>query len=159
MKELWVFCDGKNKYNQRHGFAAEGESEYFKHLKKCPIPSCGRPLTLVEKEIGNGKSSRGLCPSEAWGFMRGKEIDKLKRMPWWNEMKPINNPKQKKANNAWDLEEAKLLCKLYIIYGNATAELWNILSSKIGRSLSAVERQLRIVRDFKNELRRFYPDL
>jgi RNAse (barnase) inhibitor barstar len=158
MKELRVVCDGKNKYNQRHWFGAEGESEYFKRLKKCII--CQRPLILIEVEIGKGRGKSGLVTSEAWGFLRGQEIDKLKRMPWWNEIVALNNPDQKKSNDVWDLKEAEKLFNLYKMYGNATAALWDVLAANIGRSLAAVERQLRIIRDFnKDELRRFYPDL
>ena len=156
--ELYRICDGKNKHNQKHRFSAE---ESFRERTDCPI--CGRPMDLIEvhskEKSVRGSGTRKDKPYESFGLMRGKKIDILPRIAWFSDAVDMNEEDQEKAGEVWSLSDAKTLAGLYMMAGDSSASIWKKLSEDIGRSLFAVERQLRIIKYCPNELEKYYPKL
>lgn len=158
MKELIRVCDGKNRYGQKHKFSA---SESFKEITECPI--CHRPMELVEVETLERSlrrsGSRGRKrSSESMGLMRGQKIDRLPRFQWFSEAMEINDEDQEKSGETWTLNDAKRLNDLFLVVGDSTADTWKGMAEDMGRSLFAVERQLRIIKYCSSELERYYPN-
>jgi len=151
MKELIRICDGKNKWNWRHKVSA---SEGFKEQEICAIHGCGRPTELVEVDSNPPRKSAtggGVRYSEADGYFRGEYIDNLPRLPWWGDIKPINDPNQPRSGYNWGIGEGKKLAEFYKKHGAADAKTWkNIAETEFKRSLAGVERQLRAAIDCVN---------
>ena len=78
---------------------------------------------------------------------RGKLIDSLPRLPWFSDAlkEGLNDPDQEKAHEVWLLEDAKKLTDLFEEYGISSHKTWHKVAESIGRSLYAVERQLRVI--------------
>jgi len=78
---------------------------------------------------------------------RSKIIDSLPRLPWFSDAvdEEINDPDQERAGEKWSLEDAKELLALFEEHGISTYMSWYEIAKNIGRSLYAVERQLRVI--------------
>jgi hypothetical protein len=144
IKELKRICDGKNKWEWQHKVNA---TESFMEDQVCPIPGCGRPTKLIEeiaKEPRKSAGGGGIRTSEADGFFRGQYIDDRPKLPWFYDIKGLNDENQPRSGQNWSMEEGKKLGKFYTEHGEASAKVWKKISEEeFHRSLAAVERQLR----------------
>jgi len=139
----------------KHRFASTGELTF----EECPYCHTSMHLELDTRkweESFGAKLRKGIKK----GLSRGKLIDSLPRLPWFAEAtadKEANDPDQKKSHKEWDKKDDAELAGLYSENGISTYKIWASVASNIGRSLYAIERQLRIIiarREF--ELDKFY---
>ncbi|KKN32273.1 hypothetical protein LCGC14_0815530 [marine sediment metagenome] len=145
-KELFRICTGEN----HHKFGAEGG---FKEIEICPY--CQTHMDLVELTIdAKGKIRH---PGDTLGAKRGLKIDTLPRMRWFSDAGELNETEQEHANELWVLKDAEELARLYHEIGIGDHKIWNETAEVIGRSLYAVERQLRMIIHCADELANWYP--
>ena len=135
-----------------HLFGSQGEVTF----EECPY--CHTPMHL-EPDIKDWEKSfaakleRGIRKK----LPRGKLIDSLPRIPWFSdavEDKEANDPNQQQSHKEWTKEDDDELAGLYAENGIANHKVWANVASGIGRSLYAIERQLRIIiarREFELE--------
>ena len=117
------------------------------HFEVCPFPNCATKMHL-ELDIGDWKKKfddklkKGINNK----LTRGKLIDSLPRLPWFSDALEdnINNPDQQRSHREWTKENDEELSELYEKHGISTHVIWDKVAEDIGRSLYAVERQLRI---------------
>lgn len=140
MKESFRICPEKSN----HRFAA---TEYYLYNDTCPFCKCRMPLVEMETIIKKRKTSqrRANKDKNAIGYDRGIKIDSLPRISWFSDAIEYNEVEQIKSHDTWTLDDAKELMGLYTKHGEGNAKTWNTLASDMGRSLYAVERQLRIM--------------
>jgi|WetSurSiteA1Bulk_404760.scaffolds.fasta_scaffold11689_6 hypothetical protein len=153
MKELFRICSEKSN----HRFAA---TESWRYREECPYCKCKMNLVeveTIEPSIRRRATRRSTRDKDATGYNRGLIIDSLPRLPWFAEAIEYNEVDQDRAGDIWTLSEAKELLSLYDEYGMANAATWNALAASLGRSLFAVERQLRIIVNHQYELEKHYP--
>ena len=127
----------------KHRFASTGEVTF----EECPY--CHTEMHLELDTVAWEKSfSAKLQKGIKKGLSRGKLIDSLPRLPWFSEAvvdKEANNPDQFLSHKEWAKENDEELAGLFAENGISTYKVWSDVASKIGRSLYAVERQLRII--------------
>ena len=159
MKEIFRVCT----INEDHIFATDDGEGYWMNVEKCPYCKC--PLKTIEintKSIRSSTQGGNKC-SEANGFFRGKYIDSLPVLPWFYEIKPLNDENQYRSGDSWGKTEAISLGDFYKKYGDADAITWKSISEKeFKRSLAAIERQLRAVKACLNGDKNFddlFPDI
>jgi len=139
----------------KHRFASTGEVTF----DLCPYCKTEMHLELDTADWEKSFSAK-LQKGIKKGLSRGKLIDSLPRLPWFSEAvddKEANDPNQRLSHKKWTKVDDDELAGLFAENGIATYKLWTGVASKIGRSLYAVERQLRIIiarREF--ELEEFY---
>lgn len=98
--------------------------------------------------------------SEAYGKFRGSEIDKWPRLPWYADAVSINNTDRDRSRETWTLKEALELSARYNECGIADHITWDVIAKGMGRSLYAIERQLRIIIAYEDkELGKYFPDI
>jgi hypothetical protein len=112
-------------------------------------------MDLVELDIDSKGKVR--YNGDTLGAKRGLKIDSLPRMKWFSDAGELNEVEQEHANELWTLDDAKELADLYHEVGIADHVVWNEMASIIGRSLYAVERQLRMVVHCEDDLEDWYP--
>jgi len=127
----------------KHRFASEG---------KITIPTCPFCKTEMHLEVDTksweesfGKKLRDGIKK---GLSRGKLIDSLPRMPWFGDAlsdKELNNPDQSKSHTVWTEKDDEELAGLFAENGISTHDKWASVAANIGRSLFAIERQLRVI--------------
>jgi len=138
-----------------HRFASEGEIT----IPICPFCKTETHLELNIKawEEAFGKKLKGGIEK---GLSRGKLIDSLPRMPWFGDAlsdKELNDPDQSKSHTVWTEKDDEELAGLFAENGISTHDKWASIAINIGRSLFAIERQLRIIYARKEyELEEFY---
>jgi hypothetical protein len=110
--------------------------------------------TCGPRSVGTGKLR---TKADTIGYERSEKIDTLPRMKWFEEAMEYNEVDQDRAHDIWTIEDALELQSLYNQYGAGNAKVWCGLAADIGRSLYAVERQLRMVIHCSNELEKYYP--
>jgi hypothetical protein len=153
MEEWFRVC--RNKPNHRFNAA-----EAYKYIDTCPYCKC--PMDLVKEEVRPPRASASRSstrPSEAYGLFRGQEIDKLPRLAWFSEATNINEVEQKRARDVWTLGDAKKLLGLYNEHGVSDHTTWKEVAKDLGRSLYAIERQLRIVIAYGDSLEKYFPNI
>jgi len=148
MEVQQVCKDGKHK------FASTGEVTF----SECPYCKTEMRLEVDTAEWKKSFSAK-LAKGIKNGLSRGRLIDSLPRLPWFSEAiaEKINNPAQRLSHKEWDKKDDDELAGMFAENDIATYKVWLKVSSEIGRSLYAVERQLRIImarREF--ELEEFY---
>ena len=137
MIEIVQYCEGNI-----HKFAFDGEN-----LKK-ECNWCHTGIHLQEDtEKWEEKFGKKLKSAIAKKMSRSKIIDSLPRLPWFSDAAEdgLNDPNQEKAHEVWLLEDAKKLTDLFTKYGISTHTTWHRVGESIGRSLYAIERQLRVI--------------
>lgn len=139
-----------------HRFSSEDGTQTF---QTCPFD--GTPIHIeADCEEWKKKCEEVFKKCKKEGVSRGKLIDRLPRMPWFGDAvnnKDLNDPEQVKAHETWTRKDDEELAGLFAENGIGSHKKWAEISSRIGRSLFAVERQLRIIyarREF--ELEEFY---
>jgi len=140
--ELWQIC------SLGHRLGYDGEN-----LKKeCPV--CRRfknihsPMHLgYETEEWMENFNKKLENGVEKNISRSKVIDSLPRLPWFSDAvdEGINDPDQERAREKWSIEDAKELLSLFEEFSISTYQTWYKIAESIGRSLYAVERQLRVI--------------
>jgi hypothetical protein len=149
--ELFRVCVEK----PNHRFAA---SEAFKEIDACPYCKC--KMNLVEMIVKGPRVTaveKRRTKVDAIGFERSEKIDTLPRMKWFIEAIDYNEVDQDRAHDIWTIEDALELQSLFNKYGIADAKMWCGLAADMGRSLYAIERQLRMIMYCANELEKYYP--
>lgn len=149
--ELFRVCENK----PNHRFAA---SEAFKEIDECPYCKC--KMNLVEFVVKGPRITtvgKRKTKVDAIGFERGEKIDTLPRMKWFVEAMEYNEAEQDRAHDVWTIEDAIELQSLFNKYGMADAKMWCGLAADMGRSLYAIERQLRMIVHCSKDLERYYP--
>jgi len=138
-----------------HKFASTGELTF----DMCPYCKTEMHLELDTVEWEKSFSAK-LQKGIKKGLSRGKLIDSLPRLPWFAEAvmdKESNDPNQEKSHKEWGKKDDDELAGLFAENGISTHKMWADVASSIGRSLYAIERQLRIIiarQEF--ELEEFY---
>jgi len=135
--ELWQVCE-----SGKHWYGFDGEN----YMSKCRY--CGTTMSLQYKtKEWEEKFGKKLKAGIAKKMSRGKLIDSLLRLPWFSDAmgEGLNDPNQERAHEVWMLEDAKKLADLFAEYGISTHTTWHEVAKSIGRSLYAVERQLRVI--------------
>ncbi len=137
--ELFQMCEGN-----KHKFGSEtGQLT----MEKCPY--CKTEMHIGVDTVEWEKSfTVKLRKGIKKGLSRGKLIDSLPRLPWFSEAladKEANNPEQAKAHKEWTKKDDGELAGLFAENGISTYKTWIDVAAKIGRSLYAIERQLRII--------------
>lgn len=126
----------------KHWFAFDGENLW----PKCPY--CKTKMH-IQADIAEWekKFTEKLKANIKKGMSRGKIIDTLPKLPWFSDAinEELNDPNQKRSHEVWLLKDAKELSNLFAKYGISTHNTWCKAAESIGRSLYAVERQLRII--------------
>jgi len=146
MKEMFRQCEQV----ETHRFGTEGA---FKEINTCPYCKCR--MNMVERTVdAKGKIRYG---GDTIGANRSMKIDTLPRMRWFSDAGELNEVEQERARDLWTLSDAKELAGLYDEVGVADHEVWNSIAETIGRSLYAVERQLRMIIHCPDELADYYP--
>ena len=140
--ELWQVC----KYG--HWFGYDGENLF----KECPIcrrtKNINSPMRLAYKtDEWMEDFNRRLKSKIGKKISRSKIIDSLPRLPWFSDAlnEGINDPDQKRAGEKWSLKDAEELLNLFEEYGISTYRIWYEIAKSVGRSLYAIERQLRVI--------------
>jgi len=145
-KELFRQC---RKF-ENHRFNA---AEAFKEIYICPF--CGSTMDLVELVTDNKGKVRYY--GDTMGSNRSLKIDSLSRLPWFSDAIDINEIEQERSRELWTLDDALELAGLFHEIGIADQKTWKKAAESIGRSLYAVERQLRMVVNCEHELEDYYP--
>lgn len=118
------------------------------HFKVCPHLKCATKMRL-ELDIDAWRKNFGnkLKEGVAKGLSRGKLIDSLLRLPWFSDAlkDDINDPDQQHAHREWTKEDDEELAGLFAENGIANHIVWAKVAKDMGRSLYAVERQLRVI--------------
>lgn len=137
--DLWQVCSNP-KHPHWYGF--DGENR----MKKCYHDGTAMHLQYRTEEWEE-KFGKKLEAGIAKKMSRGKLIDNLPRLPWFSDAMndDLNDPDQERAHEVWLLEDAKKLADLFAEYGISTHTTWHKVAENIGRSLYAVERQLRVI--------------
>jgi len=136
MEYLQVCKDGKHK---------------FRSCGEITIPICPycKTSTHIEPDVKEWTKEllHKYTIGEKKGLSRGKLIDSLPRMPWFSDAiaDNINDPDQKKAHSEWTNEDDNKLQEFYTDVGISNHITWTNIAEKMGRSLYAIERQLRLV--------------
>lgn len=136
--ELFQICrDNKHRFGTETGELTMEECPYCKTEMHIGVDTAKWEKSFtakLEKGIKNGLS-------------RGKLIDSLPRLPWFAEAiaDKANDPEQLKAHKEWTGEDDNELAGLFAENGISTYETWVDVAASIGRSLYAIERQLRII--------------
>lgn len=126
----------------KHWYGFDGDNL----MKECHY--CKTKMHLQEDTIKwEERFGKKLRAGITKGLSRGKIIDSLPRLPWFSDAMNdgLNDPNQEKAHETWTIEDAKELSNLFAKYGISTHTTWHGVAEGIGRSLYAVERQLRII--------------
>lgn len=118
------------------------------HFEICPYPKCATKMHLELNVTAWQKKFRDkLKDSVTKGLPRGKLIDTLPRLPWFSDAlkDDLNDPDQQHAHREWTKEDDEELAGLFAENGIANHTMWAKVAEDVGRSLYAVERQLRII--------------
>ena len=140
--ELWQVCE------LGHWLGYDGSNL----RKECPV--CRRAKDIhssmrlkykVDEWMEN--FNKKLENSIGKKISRSKIIDSLPRLPWFSDAidDGINDPNQERSREKWSIEDAKELLSLFEKFGISTYQTWYKAAESIGRSLYAVERQLRVI--------------
>jgi hypothetical protein len=127
---------------RKHKFASTGELTF----KECPY--CHTPMRLeADVEDWTNKLIKKFNSGNSRGISRGKLIDSLPRLPWFDDAvnDGLNDPDQGKSGIEWTKEDDEILLDKFCEVGIASHRVWDRIASDLGRSLYAIERQLRLV--------------
>ncbi len=140
----------------KHKFASEGKLTF----EECPYCKTEMHLEVDTEEWRKSFAAKLEKGIKEGLWKRGKLIDSLPRIPWFSEAiadKEANDPEQRLAHKGWTEADDDELAGLFTENGIATHQLWAKVASDMGRSLYAIERQLRITIARKEfELDKFY---